>query len=634
LERSSQLPRAWPIAVLALLLAGLGVFLLCRARGRDPGPAQTGLHGEEGPASRTARTPKFRPSPGQALNFALKGNLDVRCVVGDGKSRTPIHLRLKDVDVSFALEVLEGTDAGSLLAIIPLKFTGTAIVGDDAEQSSVPLEIDEESSRALGWATSVLFRLSETGEVVEIRVDPRIRSQRWFEEGYFEYLESLLSVLSLFPSMPPEGQTAFECEVVLLDQFGFNFEFAEQKNGNPDVSYTGFPKRVTRLFGLEPAQLQDIPDSTKVALARTSMSHSKALGCYQTVRHHVALGTDETFARIDLSVDYAGGNPLPPSRFDVSILAGMERLASIAELKALLAQLRRSAAARKEPEPSKPPAGEVAHLLDLMDQGLAEHPEGASAAVDELQDRVAALIAANPEMLKDLESILQGSKLSDRLLLKVVQILGYSKVRVLPEADRIAVLATRGIEGEGDQLNALIALQAFKSDLALEYLISVEPKSPGLKIGRSSSLGSALQYALKHNETARIKRIVECLVADLESDATSASYLRGSFSMPNDALDSFLKEKWSSGMDRRTALKLLLLRSNGASAQAEQFWKTVKDNVFITFSDDKIVQEVIPIASVSRDVRFLEFLRDNSTSSLVKEQAASTLSVLRATQRR
>lgn len=302
----------------------------------------------------------------------------------------------------------------------------------------------------------------------------------------------------------------------------------------------------------------------------------------------------------------------------------MEGFASVADLRDLLAQLDQTVSKNKESP--RPPAGEVARLMDLLDQCLAEDTEHGTSSADENQERLAELIASNPELLAEFETTLRAHKYADPTLLAAAQILSRQAVSKLPGADRIAVFVVGSITNDDEQFNALLSLQSFKkSDLVLDYLMSAVSENRQVEDSRSSSLASVLKFAIQENDTARTERIVDYMTPGLEKGGQSQVALLAAFRTPSVALDALVEKKWSSGLNPHASLKLLLVRSDGELGKADQFRKIVQANVFTTFADDQIIAELIPLAVAAENTRFLEFLKDKAPTAEVRDKATGWL---------
>lgn len=637
--RPPGLLMSWRLGVLALfIVAAATSFYLVRERVRGKSTSQE-PHArpaeEGGPLSKKPGEEKrlFRchPAAGQVMTYRLKGNLDARCLWRGGETPTPLHVRLEAVVGSIALNVLERWDDSVLLSVSLLSIGGQARTGEGAGSTEKPLQIADLAAKASGWMNSAILRVSLSGAVLEIYVDPRIRSSKWKEAGCLEYLRTTLMLYLMFPSLvPSDAEPALlEGQVLLFDLIGMEFAFSPRTGGQDDVVLEGSPTKMTRFFGFPIENASPFSPADSARIGRSSISFSRKLAFYRAVRHHVSLDSGDDFTAAEVSLDYAGSHSMDSAPFDPAMLESMERLASIEEFKSLLARLDRKGPGGSESTAAG--SGEVDRLVDLLDKSLAHETGSEELSSDELQDQLARLLADNPKLVDQLKSVLQLRMPSDGTLVKLLQILGHPRLKNLADVDQLALFLVGTISHEADTFNALISLQSFKrSDRVLDYLMTLTARSKAIEDARSSSLASLLENSLREDDLVRAARIVDSMVPDLEKGGSSHAALLTAVCTPNDALDGLVEKKWNSGLDRRAALKLLLLRSQGSAGRAESFRDVVRANVFSTFADDQIVHELIPLAMASRNEGFLQFLHDKSTSDSVKSSAASSLDLVRA----
>lgn len=595
-------------AVVALVGAGLLVAAYLLARPGDQAPTEAPPPGRAAPepgkaggpptgqdaastASRAGRF-EFRPAIGDHLQYRLDFSSRLHVPARDG---IPLAAALDGVESEFSLHVVDVRD-GCNYVVVSIQHTRISGASAGSGPSS-PL-----GNVTPGWAFArpPVLAVDPRGSVVAVLLDKRFRDAALVRRGYAQAALSSLGTFEYFPSLPAGSGT----RVALLPGALVSFEYrllSEQASETGEVRLSGSLSGVRKLLlPLDPPMAFDPPEGA--ALGRLEARLVRDLGWYSgliedvdfsrsagttpdaTVRHRSTLTLVSRSRRV----------PDPPLRLEedyVSMPPGEELRRTLGEL------------LERQAEAGKTGGDGLGTVQGALARAAAiGRPEDEAA----LREEVRKALLADPSLVGQLDLLVTASSPgANRFLFRVL--VGDERIRGLEGADA-AVLAILAKSGDAALLKeALVHLQKFPTDRIVDYLLHRREADPALAAQVAASLAEIAAGFASKEDSERARHVVDVYLDRMKRGEPGFSTANSPLRQPGGVFDRYVLDHWEGSVDKREALKAVVVRAFGEADASGRFAALVESNLLLHYGESEL-NALLP--EYSWHAGFLRHVRD------------------------
>jgi hypothetical protein len=440
-------------------------------------------------------------------------------------------------------------------------------------------------------------------------------------------MQSTLECATSFPELPSSAQT-YQAELDLMGILSVQNGYTIEANADGSFQVVGRPRRILKWLGFAPAgpPNRDVGD-----LLREISKGWQTVGVFNPKLGHFSKVTqrvnykDVLFIEVDVLLTHVKEGAEWP-KFDIS---PMKSFPSIGQAYTYLSQFTSGRA--DSSENARAGQSEIESLVLDLQRLYAAVSEPESQARFELPHKIESALAASPQALTRLESLLKAGTFPDVVLYHVQSVLAFKSIRKMPGADDLAVWIVSQMQDVGRRTGAIHTLGDMDSDKALAFLLDLKPEHPSEAVGRDSGLIRAFEAAAGAANVERTNIILRAAFERLKPGEDLSGGAAVLFSQDSPAIDTFVKDQWENGLNNKAAIEAMVLRAYRESPQSNQF-KGILEKGALTanFTVSETLDDLIPLAARFGVKGFLQYLETSSGIPEVRERAVMYLKILEA----